>query len=225
MINHLRSVFVIMNNSLNFQDFKSNEHFTFEVNQETTILDLKTKLAQEEGFDNPKSIQFFWQCIKLEDHFLAQDLLDKNSDELYVDFPQYASINCEGNAETFVFWKTEGKKKWMKMYPGSTETLKIPSNGKFAVMRNRVSEEQELYNARLYHVQNDWEITIRVDNDTFSTKVYLIQKEGEEIELIPKDVKQYSTKENKSKLSIFLKGASQTLSLASFVVSIVELCV
>ena len=92
-------------------------------------------------------------------------------------------------------------------------------------MRNRVSEEQELYNARLYHVQNDWEITIRVDNETFSTKVYLIEKDGEEIELIPKDVKQYSTKENKSNLSIFLKGASQTLSLASFVVSIVELCV
>ena len=91
-------------------------------------------------------------------------------------------------------------------------------------MRNRVSEAQELYNARLYHVQNDWEITIKVDNDTFSTKVYQIEKDGEEIELIPKDVKQYSTKEYKSKLSIFLKGANQTLSLASFVLGIIELC-
>ena len=219
MISHLMSTSVIMNNSLNFQDFKSDEHFAFEVHQETTIIDLKTKLAQEEGFDNPKSIQFFWQCIKLEDHFLAQDLLDKNSDELYVDFPQYARINCEGNAETFVFWN----KKWMKLNPGSTETLKIPSNGKFAVMRNKISDES--YNARLYHVENDWEITINVDNDTFNTKVYRIQGEGEKVELIPEDIKQYSTKESKSNLSIFLKGASQTLSLASFVVSIVELCV
>ena len=218
MISHLMSISVNMNNALNFQDFKSDEHFAFEVHQDTTIIDLKTKLAQEEGFDNPKSIQFFWQCIKLEDHFLAQDLLDKNSDELYVDFPQYARINCEGNAETFVFWN----KKWMKLNPGGTETLKIPSNGKFAVMRNKISDES--YNARLYHVENDWEITINVDNDTFNTKVYRIQGEGEEIELIPEDIKQYSTKENKSNLSIFLKGASQTLALASFVVSIVELC-
>ena len=213
------SISVNMNNALNFQDFKSDEHFAFEVHQDTTIIDLKTKLAQEEGFDNPKSIQFFWQCIKLEDHFLAQDLLDKNSDELYVDFPQYARINCEGNAETFVFWN----KKWMKLNPGGTETLKIPSNGKFAVMRNKISDES--YNARLYHVENDWEITINVDNDTFNTKVYRIQGEGEEIELIPEDIKQYSTKENKSNLSIFLKGANQTLSLAFFVVSIIELCV
>lgn len=90
-------------------------------------------------------------------------------------------------------------------------------------MRNKISDES--YNARLYHVENDWEITINVDNDTFNTKVYRIQGEGEEIELIPEDIKQYSTKENKSNLSIFLKGASQTLALASFVVSIVELCV
>ena len=90
-------------------------------------------------------------------------------------------------------------------------------------MRNKISDES--YNARLYHVENDWEITINVDNDTFNTKVYRIQGEGEEIELIPEDIKQYSTKENKSSLSIFLKGASQTLALASFVVSIVELCV
>ena len=93
-------------------------------------------------------------------------------------------------------------------------------------MQNKISDES--YNARLYHVENDWEITINVDNDdndTFNTKVYRIQGEGEEIELFPEDIKQYSTKENKSNLSIFLKGASQTLALASFVVSIVELCV
>ena len=89
-------------------------------------------------------------------------------------------------------------------------------------MRNKISDES--YNARLYHVENDWEITINVDNDTFNTKVYRIQGEGEEIELIHKDVKQYSTKENKSNLSIFLKGANQTLSLASFVLGIIELC-
>ena len=219
-----------MNNTLTFQDFKSNEndeHFAFEVNQDTTILDLKTHLAREEGFDNPHSIQFFWQCIKLEDHILAQDLLDKNSDELYVAFPQYTRIKCEGNAETFVFWKTKhGKKKWLKLYPGSTETLQVPSNGKFAVMRNKVSEDQELYNARLYHVQNDWDIKISVDHDTFNTKVYRIQNEVEEIELIPKDIKQYSTKgsPNKSNLSNILKGISLTFSIASFILSIIEFC-
>ena len=107
----------------------------YEFEQEDTILDLKEKIASEEGLVNPSKLKLCLHCLELDDKCKVKEFVD--SKDLYILFPKYASIKCDG-AETFIFWKPSfGRQRWLKLMPGRTDGFEIPRNGKFAVMRNK----------------------------------------------------------------------------------------
>ena len=119
------------------QNGMDEDRLTFDYDQNDTIFNLKQQLADREGYDDPGKLKLFLHCLELEDHCLIKDCAEEAEGELNVLFPQYATIKCEGG-DTFVFWKpTFGRRKWLKLFPGSSEIFKIPRNGKFAVMRNK----------------------------------------------------------------------------------------
>ena len=96
--------------------------------EKDTILDLKRKVAEEEG----AKVQLFWACFPLKDTELARNYVDKE-EGIFVQFENY-SIACKATGDTFVWF---GKKKCIKLFAGAEENIKIPRNGHFAVMRSK----------------------------------------------------------------------------------------
>ena len=123
--------------TINFADIHDVDKFyTYEYNQSDTILDLKKAIAEEEGFVDPNDIKLFLQCLELDDQCNVNAIANK--DELYILFPKYATFECKGEDETFVFWKRSGKQRWLKLMPGKgSDQIQIPRNKRFAVMRNK----------------------------------------------------------------------------------------
>ena len=151
---------------LKIVNFKSDDEeppFEFECSDDkSTVLDVKKFINDEEALDleDPTSIKIYWLFGILQDDVLVKDLLDQKA-ELYVSLPQFAEITSTGNTltilkfadflcnwhffffldETFVFSKTKGlfgtRKRCLQLFPGCTESFRIPNRGKFAVMRNK----------------------------------------------------------------------------------------
>lgn len=103
--------------------------------EEDTIGDLKLKIVEKEGYDSIEEVTLFWQFFELENDFLVKEYSDK-SGEIFVSFADYADVTSDG--ETIVFL---GRRKWVKLFPGRNETIKIPKSGKFAVMRNKYYDD------------------------------------------------------------------------------------
>ena len=96
--------------------------------EKDTILDLKRKVAEEEG----AKVQLFWACFPLKDTELARNYAHKE-EGIFVHFENYP-INCKADGEIFVWL---GKKKIVKLHAGAEENIKLPRNGHFAVMRSQ----------------------------------------------------------------------------------------
>ena len=123
---------VIKLTNFELQDEEGN---SYEFDNEDRILDLKRKIGEVECCNDFEKIQILWHIIPLENDALVKDFADFEA--LYISFPTYADVKCEGG-ETLVFWKPRfGRSKWIKLFPGHKEVFNVPKNGKFAVMRSK----------------------------------------------------------------------------------------
>ena len=111
------------------------EKESYQFDLEDKIIDLKRKIAKVECCGDFEKIEILWQCLPLDDDALVKDVA--NEEDLYISFPTYADVKCEGG-ETLIFWKPRfGRSRWIKLFPGHSEVFKMPKNGKFAVMRSK----------------------------------------------------------------------------------------
>ena len=86
----------------------------------------------------------------------------------------------------------------------------------------RVEGQQELYNARMYRVENDWRIDIKVDKDTKISEVFKVNSDGTKELLTPWDTHEISTEHQSSGSSNLLPFLNFTVSLADFIMRIIE---
>ena len=92
----------------------------------------------------------------------------------------------------------------------------------------RVDGRDDLYNASVYRAENDWKISIQVDNE-HQTSVFRIQDGLEDEELTPIDVRRFSTSdEERSGWSRHIPNALRLgqcgISLGNLIMRIVEFC-
>ena len=58
------------------------DRLTFDYNETETIFNLKQKLADREGYDDPNKLKLFLHCLELEDECLIKDCSDEARDVL-----------------------------------------------------------------------------------------------------------------------------------------------
>ena len=75
----------------------------------------------------------------------------------------------------------------------------------------------------MYHANNDWKISIKVDKETLNAEVYRVFKDDErpDEKLVPTGTKQFS--KERRKIDYFQIG-NFCISLGSFIMKIVEMC-
>ena len=123
--------------TINLTDISAKDKtYEYEFNHQDTIFNLKENIASEEGFVDPHKIKLYLHCLELDDQCPVNEIAER--DGLYIQFPKYTSFKCDGDEDTFVFWKRNGAQKWLKLMPGKgTDVIQIPRNKRFAVMRNK----------------------------------------------------------------------------------------
>ena len=124
-----------MERTIQLIDFQTGMASDYQFDAEDTILDLKRKVAIAEQYDDDEwrtKVQIFWVCFPLKDTDLVKDFVDKE-EGVFVHFEDYP-IECKADGDIFVWL---GKRKCIKLYSGATETIEIPRNGHFAVMRSK----------------------------------------------------------------------------------------
>ena len=89
----------------------------------------------------------------------------------------------------------------------------------------RVEGQQNVCNARMYQVSNDWKITIKVDADTKNAEVYRALQDGSEEKLVPNGIEEFNMERRQSLNSADAARIGDfTLSLARFVLRVIEFC-
>ena len=152
-----------------------NDILTYNLDPKSTILNLKEKIADEEGLEIDRQ-RLFYNFVLLSDETVLGEFLDDAT--FYLSLPTAGAhkVKIESSQETFIIVGTTSNFKIFPILPNVCETIKA---GKFAVVRNQENQENGLvYYARRYTVKNDCQIKCKSDG-----KVFEIQENGVEVEL------------------------------------------
>ena len=150
-----------------------NDILTYNLDPKSTILNLKEKIAEEEGSEIDRQ-RLFYNFVLLSDETILEELGDAT---FYLSLPTAGAhkVKIESSQETFIIVGTTSNFKIFPILPNVCETIKA---GKFAVVRNQENQENGLvYYARRYTVKNDCQIKCQ------NGKVFEIQENGVEVEL------------------------------------------
>ena len=81
-----------------------------------------------------------------------------------------------------------------------------------------------MYEARVYRVQDDWKIVIKIDKDNQDAEVFRDQ-DGKEEKLLARDIKKYSLQKKESKLNVksFAEGVNTVTGIARLVCDVLQL--